>query len=141
MKKIAVVFAFMSLTVLAACNNPVVIPADLAITLPPNQEFVLRATLTSVPAMAAPEITQEAPTPTSTPNPTETPTQTPTRTPVPTRKSPYPISQGEPLIDMGFQSINLDNVKHIAKTGVDRISIGKLTHSAPSTDFSLEIAQ
>ena len=114
MKKIAVVFAFMSLAVLAACNNPVVIPADLAITLPPNQEFVLRATLTSVPAMAAPEITQEAPTPTFTPIPTETPTQTPTRTPVPTRKSHYPVSQGEPLIDMGFQSINLDNVNNLS---------------------------
>ncbi|MEK6732909.1 MAG: hypothetical protein AABY55_04715, partial [Candidatus Omnitrophota bacterium] len=25
------------------------------------------------------------------------------------------------------------------KTGVDRISIGRLTHSAPSIDFSLEI--
>ena len=35
--------------------------------------------------------------------------------------------------------INLENVKKIAKTGVDRISIGRLTHSAPSIDFSLEI--
>ena len=32
-----------------------------------------------------------------------------------------------------------ENIKKIAKTGVDRISIGKLTRSAPSIDFSLEI--
>jgi len=37
--------------------------------------------------------------------------------------------------------ISLENVKKIAKTGVDRISIGKLTHSAPSIDFSLEICK
>lgn len=36
--------------------------------------------------------------------------------------------------------INLDNVKKIAKLGIDRISIGRLTHSAPSIDFSLEIS-
>ncbi len=35
--------------------------------------------------------------------------------------------------------VQLDNVSDIAKTGVDRISIGSLTHSAPSIDFSLEI--
>ncbi|PIV38962.1 MAG: nicotinate-nucleotide diphosphorylase (carboxylating) [Candidatus Omnitrophica bacterium CG02_land_8_20_14_3_00__42_8] len=35
--------------------------------------------------------------------------------------------------------ISLDNIKKIAKAGVDRISIGRLTHSAPSIDFSLEI--
>lgn len=35
--------------------------------------------------------------------------------------------------------ITLENIRPIAKTGVDRISIGCLTHSAPSLDFSLEI--
>jgi len=35
--------------------------------------------------------------------------------------------------------IRLDNVRAVAKTGVDRISIGALTHSAPAVDFSLEI--
>ena len=35
--------------------------------------------------------------------------------------------------------IHLSNVNQVAKTGVDRISIGALTHSAPSVDFSLEI--
>lgn len=37
--------------------------------------------------------------------------------------------------------VTLDNVRSIAKTGVDRISIGRLTHSTPSVDFSLEICQ
>lgn len=35
--------------------------------------------------------------------------------------------------------INLKNVHEIASTGVDFISIGALTHSAPALDFSLEI--
>ena len=35
--------------------------------------------------------------------------------------------------------VNLENVRRIANTGVDRISVGFLTHSAPSIDFSLEI--
>ena len=35
--------------------------------------------------------------------------------------------------------INLLNVRRIAKTGVDRISIGALTHSVSALDFSLEI--
>ena len=36
--------------------------------------------------------------------------------------------------------ITLSNVRQIAKIGVDRISIGALTHSAPALDFSLEIS-
>ena len=35
--------------------------------------------------------------------------------------------------------INLKNVREVAETGVDFISIGALTHSAPSLDFSLII--
>jgi nicotinate-nucleotide pyrophosphorylase (carboxylating) len=35
--------------------------------------------------------------------------------------------------------ITLDNVARVADTGVDFISIGALTHSAPSVDFSLEL--
>lgn len=35
--------------------------------------------------------------------------------------------------------VDLRNVRAIAKTGVDRISIGALTHSAPALDFSLEV--
>lgn len=37
--------------------------------------------------------------------------------------------------------VDLENVKAFAKTGVERISVGSLTHSAPSIDFSLEICR
>jgi nicotinate-nucleotide pyrophosphorylase (carboxylating) len=33
----------------------------------------------------------------------------------------------------------LANVREVAETGVDQISIGALTHSAPSLDFSMLI--
>lgn len=36
-------------------------------------------------------------------------------------------------------NINLENVRHVAETGVDFISIGALTHSAPAADFSLKV--
>ena len=36
-------------------------------------------------------------------------------------------------------NINLKTVKKVAKTGVDRISIGSITHSATAIDFKLEI--
>ncbi len=35
--------------------------------------------------------------------------------------------------------INLDNVAHYAAMGVDWLSVGALTHSAPALDFSLDI--
>ena len=35
-------------------------------------------------------------------------------------------------------NINLESVKSVVSTGVDRVSIGSLTHSAPSIDFKLE---
>jgi nicotinate-nucleotide pyrophosphorylase (carboxylating) len=35
--------------------------------------------------------------------------------------------------------VNLDNVGAIARTGVDRISIGAITHSAPALDLSFKI--
>ena len=35
--------------------------------------------------------------------------------------------------------INLKNVRKIASTGVKRISVGQITHSAPAVNFSLEI--
>ncbi len=35
--------------------------------------------------------------------------------------------------------VNLKNVRKIAQTGVERISIGALTHSAPAVDISFEI--
>ena len=36
-------------------------------------------------------------------------------------------------------NVNSKSVKKIARTGVDRISIGSITHSAPAADFKLEI--
>lgn len=36
-------------------------------------------------------------------------------------------------------NVSLENVRHIAETGVDFISVGKLTHSAKALDISLEI--
>ena len=36
-------------------------------------------------------------------------------------------------------NIDLKTVKEVAATGVDRISIGSITHSAPAIDFKLEI--
>jgi len=35
-------------------------------------------------------------------------------------------------------NINLENLEEICKTGVDIISVGLITHSAPAIDFSLE---
>jgi nicotinate-nucleotide pyrophosphorylase (carboxylating) len=35
--------------------------------------------------------------------------------------------------------INLDNVRGVAETGVDYISIGALTHSAPAGDISMRL--
>jgi nicotinate-nucleotide pyrophosphorylase (carboxylating) len=35
--------------------------------------------------------------------------------------------------------INLDNVRSVAETGVDYISIGALTHSAPACDISMRL--
>ena len=34
--------------------------------------------------------------------------------------------------------ITLNNIKKIAETGVDRVSVGKITHSAPAIDFKLD---
>lgn len=36
-------------------------------------------------------------------------------------------------------SVNLETVRTIAETGVDYISIGALTHSAPALDIALDI--
>jgi len=36
-------------------------------------------------------------------------------------------------------NINLKTVKSVAKTGIDRISVGSITHSAAAVDFKLEI--
>ena len=36
-------------------------------------------------------------------------------------------------------NINLNTVKNVSKTGVDRISVGSITHSAPALDLKIEI--
>ena len=36
-------------------------------------------------------------------------------------------------------NIDLRTVKRVAKTGVDRISVGSITHSTSAIDFKLEI--
>lgn len=36
--------------------------------------------------------------------------------------------------------VSLENVRAIAETGVDLISVGRLTHSAPSVDMSLDVS-
>ena len=50
----------------------------------------------------------------------------------------YPLS-ARPLLEVSG-GVTLQNVRAIARTGVDRISIGRLTHSAPALDVSLHIA-
>jgi nicotinate-nucleotide pyrophosphorylase (carboxylating) len=35
--------------------------------------------------------------------------------------------------------INLENVREVAETGVDYISVGALTHSAPACDISMRL--
>jgi nicotinate-nucleotide pyrophosphorylase (carboxylating) len=35
--------------------------------------------------------------------------------------------------------VTLKNIRKIAATGVKRISVGQITHSAPAVDFKLEI--
>lgn len=48
------------------------------------------------------------------------------------------LINGRTLIEASG-NINLDNVRDIAETGVDLISVGTLTHSAPAVDISLEL--
>jgi len=48
---------------------------------------------------------------------------------------PWPMS---PLLEASG-GVTLSNVRALAKTGVDRISIGRLTHSAPALDVALEV--
>ncbi|MCS7263843.1 MAG: carboxylating nicotinate-nucleotide diphosphorylase [Armatimonadetes bacterium] len=44
----------------------------------------------------------------------------------------------KPLLEVSG-NVNLQNVEEIAQTGVDIISVGSITHSAPSLDISMEI--
>lgn len=54
-------------------------------------------------------------------------------------KKAVKLRKGLKVILEASGGINLENVKKIAKAGVDRISIGKITHSALSMDFSMEM--
>ena len=54
------------------------------------------------------------------------------------------LKKGIDLINKIYETeasggINLKNVKKVASTGVKRISVGQITHSAPSINFSLDI--
>jgi nicotinate-nucleotide pyrophosphorylase (carboxylating) len=48
------------------------------------------------------------------------------------------LSQGRALIEASG-GITLDNVRAVAESGVDLISIGALTHSPRALDLSLEL--
>ena len=58
--------------------------------------------------------------------------------------SPKNLRKGVKLSNRLYEAeasggINLKNVKKIASTGVKRISVGKITHSAPGVDFKLDL--
>ena len=50
----------------------------------------------------------------------------------------YAVTQGRALLEASG-SVNLDRVREIARTGVDRISIGKLTKDVRAVDLSMRI--
>ena len=51
--------------------------------------------------------------------------------------TPYTVHR-TPILEVSG-GVTLDNIRAIARAGVDRISIGRLTHSAPSIDMSLVV--
>ncbi len=119
--------------ILSACANPIVIPANVAVTLPADQNFIISATVPVTPdaGTEAPVFVVSA-TPSATPIPSFTPTQSPTATLRPTRKSPYPVVQGTPVIDMGFQPIDVPSLDQI-KVVFNALTTG-LRHAAVSGD-------
>jgi len=54
------------------------------------------------------------------------------------RNAPVRARQGKIEIEASG-GVSLENVKKIAQAGVDRISVGAITHSAPALDISLEV--
>ncbi|MCE5194557.1 MAG: carboxylating nicotinate-nucleotide diphosphorylase [Nitrospiraceae bacterium] len=50
-------------------------------------------------------------------------------------------ASGKQILLEASGNVNLDNVRAIAETGVDLISIGALTHSAEAADISMKIVQ
>jgi nicotinate-nucleotide pyrophosphorylase (carboxylating) len=59
---------------------------------------------------------------------------------VETIKKAVKIAKGKVLIEASG-GVNLDNIREIALTGVDFISIGALTHSAKAVDISMKIRE
>jgi nicotinate-nucleotide pyrophosphorylase (carboxylating) len=58
--------------------------------------------------------------------------------PVHEMKEAVTLVKGRVLIEASG-NVTLENIKDIAETGVDFISAGALTHSAPAADISLKI--
>ena len=57
------------------------------------------------------------------------------------RRAIHFIRRTRPLVRIEISGgVNLKNVRALARLGPDRISIGRITHSAPALDMSLEIA-
>lgn len=48
------------------------------------------------------------------------------------------IAKGKALLEASG-GVTLDNVREIAASGIDIISIGALTHSAPAVDISMRL--
>jgi nicotinate-nucleotide pyrophosphorylase (carboxylating) len=58
--------------------------------------------------------------------------------PVDTMRQAVVIAHGKAVLEASG-GVNLQTVRAIAETGVDLISVGALTHSAPALDLSLEV--
>jgi len=48
------------------------------------------------------------------------------------------VARGRALTEASG-GVTLDSVRAVAETGVDFISVGAITHSAPALDMSLEV--
>lgn len=55
-------------------------------------------------------------------------------------KKAVEIAKGRVLLEASG-GVNLENIRNIALTGVDFISIGALTHSATAVDISMKIRE
>ncbi len=55
-------------------------------------------------------------------------------------KEAVKIAKGRVMLEASG-NISLENVREVAETGVDLISVGALTHSAPAVDISLKIVK
>ncbi|MDQ7838970.1 MAG: carboxylating nicotinate-nucleotide diphosphorylase [Thermodesulfobacteriota bacterium] len=58
---------------------------------------------------------------------------------IPTLKEAVAVAGGKAVLEASG-GVNLKNVREIAETGVDLISIGALTHSAPACDISMRLS-